>query len=87
MSNDEWLAQFHQQRGRLRAIAGQVLGSSADADDAVQEAWIRLSRAETGTIDNLAGWLTTVVSRIALDMLRAKGTRERAVGRAGCRGL
>lgn len=78
MSNDEWLAQgFDQQRGRLRAVAERLLGSSSEADDAVQEAWIRLSRSETETIDNLGGWLTTVVSRISLDMLRTRGTRDR----------
>jgi RNA polymerase sigma-70 factor (ECF subfamily) len=77
MSNEEWLGEFDQQRNRLRSIAAQVLGSSADADDAVQEAWLRLSRAQTDTIENPSGWLTTVVSRIALDMLRARGTRDR----------
>jgi len=75
--NEEWLGEFDQQRGRLRSIAAQVLGSSADADDAVQEAWLRLSRAQADTIANPSGWLTTVVSRIALDMLRARSTRER----------
>lgn len=77
MRNEEWLGEFDQQRNRLRSIAAQVLGSSADADDAVQEAWLRLSRAQTDTIENPSGWLTTVVSRIALDMLRARGTRDR----------
>ena len=77
MRNEEWLGEFDQQRSRLRSIAAQVLGSSADADDAVQEAWLRLSRAQADTIENRSGWLTTVVSRIALDMLRARGTRER----------
>jgi RNA polymerase sigma-70 factor (ECF subfamily) len=62
---------FETERPRLRAIATKLLGSSTDADDAVQETWLRLARAETATIDNLEAWLTTVVSRVSLDMLRA----------------
>lgn len=76
-SRDDWLARdFEQQRPRLRAVAHRVLGSAADADDAVQEAWLRLSRSDTSEVDNLAGWLTTVVGRISLDMLRSRGSRR-----------
>ncbi|UED87065.1 sigma-70 family RNA polymerase sigma factor [Streptomyces profundus] len=63
---------FEAQRGRLRAVAYRVLGSHADAEDVVQEAWLRLSRQDQGTIDNLAGWLTTVVGRLSLDLLRSR---------------
>ncbi|MFE7216202.1 sigma-70 family RNA polymerase sigma factor [Streptomyces sp. NPDC001698] len=66
---------FESHRDRLRAVAYRVLGSHADAEDVVQEAWLRLSRQETGTIDNLGGWLTTVVGRISLDVLRSGRTR------------
>jgi RNA polymerase sigma-70 factor (ECF subfamily) len=66
---------FESHRDRLRAVAHRVLGSPADAEDVVQEAWLRLSRQDTGTIDNLGGWLTTVVGRISLDVLRSRGTR------------
>ncbi|MFD9882723.1 sigma-70 family RNA polymerase sigma factor [Streptomyces alboflavus] len=62
---------FESHRVRLRAVAHRVLGSHADAEDVVQEAWLRLSRQDTGTIDNLGGWLTTVVGRISLDVLRS----------------
>ncbi|MFD7467470.1 sigma-70 family RNA polymerase sigma factor [Streptomyces tendae] len=62
---------FESHRDRLRAVAHRVLGSHADAEDVVQEAWLRLSRQDTDTIDNLAGWLTTVVGRISLDVLRS----------------
>ncbi|MFH8776375.1 sigma-70 family RNA polymerase sigma factor [Streptomyces sp. NPDC017958] len=62
-------------RDRLRAVAYRVLGSHADAEDVVQEAWLRLSHQDTGTIDNLGGWLTTVVGRISLDVLRSGRTR------------
>jgi RNA polymerase sigma-70 factor (ECF subfamily) len=68
---------FETQRAHLRAIAYRMLGSEGEADDAVQEAWLRLSRADAGAVDNLGGWLTTVVARICLDQLRArKGRRE-----------
>ncbi|MGC4831772.1 sigma-70 family RNA polymerase sigma factor [Micromonospora arida] len=66
---------FEARRGRLTAVAYRVLGSHADADDAVQEAWLRLSRQDTDTIHNLGGWLTTVVGRISLDLLRSGRTR------------
>ncbi|MFG2126133.1 sigma factor [Streptomyces sp. NPDC048710] len=62
-------------RDRLRAVAQRVLGSHADAEDVVQEAWLRLSRQDTGTIDNLGGWLTTGVGSISLDVLRSGRTR------------
>ncbi|WP_016905593.1 sigma-70 family RNA polymerase sigma factor [Streptomyces xiaopingdaonensis] len=68
---------FEAERPRLHAIATRLLGSAADADDAVQEAWLRLERSDTAAIENLAAWLTTVISRISLDMLRApRRTRE-----------
>ncbi|MGW0785195.1 sigma-70 family RNA polymerase sigma factor [Streptomyces sp. NPDC002913] len=66
---------FESHRDRLRAVAYRVLGSHADAEDVVQEAWLRLSRQGAGTIDNLGGWLTTVVGRISLDVLRSARTR------------
>ncbi|MDN3353422.1 sigma-70 family RNA polymerase sigma factor [Actinomadura sp. DC4] len=69
---------FEAQRGRLHAVAYRMLGSHADAEDAVQEAWLRLSRQDTVAIHNLAGWLTTVVGRIGLDVLRARRARPEA---------
>ena len=69
---------FEAQRDRLRAVAYRMLGSHADAEDVVQEAWLRLSRQDTGTIHNLAGWLTTVVGRISLDVLRSRQARPEA---------
>jgi len=63
---------FEHDRGRLTAVAARMLGSRADGEDAVQEAWIRLARQDAGSIDNLSGWLTTVVSRVCLDTLRAR---------------
>ena len=68
--------QFEQNREHLRAVAQRMLGSAAEADDAVQEAWLRLNRSDTAEVENLRGWLTTVVSRICLDMLRARQTRR-----------
>jgi len=68
-------ATFEQQRAHLNAVAYRVLGSHSEAEDAVQEAWIRLNRSDTDTVDNLHGWLTTVVARVALDMLRARQSR------------
>jgi len=77
----EWLAErFEQNRGHLRAVAYRMLGSASEADDAVQEAWLRLSRSDASTIENLGGWLTTVVSRVCLDMLRSRiAKREEAL--------
>ncbi|GLW68263.1 DNA-directed RNA polymerase sigma-70 factor [Kitasatospora phosalacinea] len=69
---------FDAQRDRLRAVAHRMLGSHADAEDVVQEAWLRLSRQDAGSIENLAGWLTTVVGRISLDVLRSRRARPEA---------
>jgi RNA polymerase sigma-70 factor (ECF subfamily) len=69
-------AQFEEHRTRLRAVAYRMLGSTTEAEDAVQEAWLRLNRSEAETIDNLPGWLTTVVARVALDMLKARNRRR-----------
>jgi RNA polymerase sigma-70 factor (ECF subfamily) len=82
MSGDDWLAtRFEENRDRLRAVAYRILGSEPEAEDAVQETWIRLSRSDSGTIDNLGGWLTTVVGRICLDMLRTRrGRPEQPLG-------
>jgi RNA polymerase sigma factor (sigma-70 family) len=67
---------FEQHRPHLRAVAYRMLGSLTDADDAVQEAWLRMARTDVGDVRNLRGWLTTVVARICLDMLRSRGTRR-----------
>jgi RNA polymerase sigma factor (sigma-70 family) len=76
MDEREWLAQrFQEHRPRLRAFAYRMLGSTSEADDAVQEAWIRLSRSNATEIDNLQAWLLTVVGRVALNMLRSRKTR------------
>jgi RNA polymerase sigma factor (sigma-70 family) len=76
-SDNDWLAErFEQHRGELTRVAQRLLGTRSDADDAVQEAWLRLSRVEPREIDNLAAWLTTVVARIALSMLRARSRRD-----------
>jgi RNA polymerase sigma factor (sigma-70 family) len=82
MDDDQGLAdRFEEQRPRLRAMAYRMLGSLSDADDAVQETWLRLSRTGAGQVGNLGGWLTTVVARICLNMLRARGRRgEQALG-------
>lgn len=75
--HNEWLAtQFEGNRAHLRAVAYRMLGSANEADDAVQEAWLRLSRSDASTIENLGGWLTTVVSRVCLDMLRSRTARR-----------
>jgi RNA polymerase sigma-70 factor, ECF subfamily len=77
MKQSEWLAkQFEAHRTHLRAVAYRMLGSLSDADDAVQEAWLRLSSSEAGAVANLGGWLTTVVARICLDMLRSSKSRR-----------
>jgi len=67
---------FESHRGHLRGVAYRMLGSFAEADDAVQEAWLRLSRADSSGVENLAGWLTRVVARVCLDLLRAHGARR-----------
>ena len=77
MDERAWLAErFEQKRGHLRAVAYRILGSHSDADDAVQEAWLRLSRSGTCDVENLGGWLTTVVARISLDVLRSRRSRR-----------
>jgi RNA polymerase sigma factor (sigma-70 family) len=77
MSGDEVLAgQFEEHRDRLTAVASHLLGSRAEAEDAVQEAWLRVSRAGGAEVDNLGGWLTTVVARVALNQLRARANRR-----------
>ena len=75
-THDLLAAEFEAKRAHLRAVAYRMLGSRAEADDAVQEAWLRLERAGTGGIDNLRGWLTTVVARVCLDMLRSRRSRR-----------
>ncbi len=73
----EWLAErFEAERARLQGLAYRMLGSQSEADDAVQEAWLRLSRADTTEIENLGGWLTTVVARVCLDALRSRRSRR-----------
>jgi RNA polymerase sigma-70 factor (ECF subfamily) len=77
MSEHDWLAErFEDNRPHLRAVAYRMLGSSAEADDAVQETWLRLSRAGVGGVDNLGGWLTTIVARVSLNMLRSRTLRR-----------
>ncbi|MFI6473366.1 sigma-70 family RNA polymerase sigma factor [Streptomyces sp. NPDC050516] len=79
MDDDEYLAQrFEEHRGHLRAVAYRMLGSLSEAEDAVQEGWLRASRAYSGAVDNLGGWLTTIVGRICLNMLRSRSTRREA---------
>jgi RNA polymerase sigma factor (sigma-70 family) len=82
MDEGDWLAErFQAHRPRLRAVAYRLLGSASEADDAVQEAWLHLSRADPSGVDNLGGWLTTVVARVCLDLLRARRSRrEEPVG-------
>ena len=76
MNAQEWLAaRFEENRSRLRAVAYRMLGSLGEAEDAVQEAWLRLSRSDAGRIENLSGWLTTVVARVCLDLLRSRQSR------------
>ena len=82
MDQQGWLTErFEENRPRLRGVAYRVLGSLSEAEDAVQEAWLRLNRIDAATVDNLGGWLTTVVSRVCLDMLRSrKSRREEPIG-------
>ena len=83
MDERQWLAeQFEAHRPHLRAVAYRMLGSASEADDALQEAWLRISRAGAGGVDNLGGWLTTVVARVCLNLLRARSRREQPVGEA-----
>ena len=77
MTDSEWLAdRFEEQRPRLRSVAYRMLGSLSEADDALQDAWLRVSRAGASGVENLGGWLTTVVARVCLNMLRARSTRR-----------
>jgi len=77
MDERQWLAErFEEHRTHLRAVAYRMLGSLSEADDAVQEAWLRLNRTEASRVDNLGAWLTTVVARISLNMLRSRKTRR-----------
>src|SRR5919202_172024 len=82
MEERDWLVRrFEENRKRLRAVAYRMLGSASEADDALQEAWLRLSRSDTSGVGNLGGWLTTVVGRVCLDMLRSrKSRREEPLG-------
>jgi RNA polymerase sigma factor (sigma-70 family) len=77
MTEQDWLAQrFEEHRSRLRSVAYRMLGSLSEADDAVQDTWLRLSRTDAGEVENLGGWLTTVVARVSLNMLRSRQTRR-----------
>src|SRR5438045_742666 len=77
MGEHDWLAErFEEDRPHLRSVAYRMLGSVNEADDAVQEAWLRLNRSDTSAIENLGGWLTTVVARVSLDMLRSRTSRR-----------
>ena len=80
MTDNDWLAAaFEEHRGHLRAVAYRLLGSASDAEDAVQDTWLRLTGADTSEVENLGGWLTTVVARVSLNMLRSR-RREELVG-------
>lgn len=77
VNGNDWLAErFEENRGHLRAVAYRMLGSASEADDAVQETWLRLSRSDVSEVTNLGGWLTTVAARVCLDMLRARTSRR-----------
>ena len=77
MEKEKWLAeQFETHRDHLQRVAYRMLGSTGEADDAVQEAWLRLSRTDAAGIENLGGWLTTVVARVCLDTLRSRKSRR-----------
>ena len=77
MGEHNWLAErFEANRDHLRAVAYRMLGSLGEAEDAVQDAWLRLSRSDTSGVENLGGWLTTVVARVCLDMLRSRKSRR-----------
>ena len=81
MDGLDWLAnRFQENRSHLEAVAFRMLGSLSEADDAVQETWLRLSRSDTSGVDNLTGWLTTVISRVCLDMLRSRAARREDLG-------
>src|SRR5918912_3244440 len=77
MDERAWLTErFEAHRPRLRAVAYRLLGSLSEADDAVQEAWLRLSRADASNVENVGGWLTTIVARVSLNMLRSRKARR-----------
>ena len=77
MDERDWLAErFEANRSHLRAVAYRMLGSLSEADDAVQETWLRLARTDVSDVGNLGGWLTTVLSRVCLDMLRSRRSRR-----------
>jgi len=77
VEESEWLAdRFEEHRARLRAVAYRMLGSLTEADDAVQDTWRRLSRSGAGEVENLGGWLTTIVARVCLNMLRSRNLRR-----------
>jgi len=77
MTDQQWLAErFEEHRSRLRAVAYRMLGSLSEADDAVQDAWLRVSRADTSEVENLGAWLTTIVARVELNILRSRNSRR-----------
>src|ERR671936_770643 len=77
MDEQNWLAErFEENRGHPRGVAYRMLGSLTEADDAVQETWLKLSRADASSVDNMRAWLTTVVARVCLDLLRTRGARR-----------
>ena len=77
MDENEWLAdRFEEHRAHLRAVAYRMLGSLTEADDAVQDTWLRLSRADASEVENLGAWLTTIVARVSLNLLRSRNTRR-----------
>jgi RNA polymerase sigma-70 factor, ECF subfamily len=77
MDEDQWLAErFEENRAHLRAVAYRMLGSLPEADDAVQDTWLRVSRAGTNEVENLRGWLTTIIARVCLNMLRSRNARR-----------
>src|ERR1022692_3778682 len=85
MADSDWLAtEFEEHRDHLRAVAYRLLGSMTDADDAVQDTWLRLTGADAGEVENLGGWLATVVARVSLNMLRSRRHRhEEPIGDYG----
>src|SRR5262245_54886044 len=77
MSGNDWLTErFEETRPHLRGVAYRMLGSASEAEEAVQETWLRLHRADTSEVSNLGGWLTTVTARVCLDMLRSRKSRR-----------
>ena len=82
MNEHDLSERFEENRPHLRAVAYRLLGSAAEADDAVQETWLRLGRSDVSDVENLGGWLTTVVARVSLDMLRSRASRREELGDA-----